>query len=133
MSKIMRFTNFSVPDSNQWMEKSDILFLIDCCSRETPFVSRSLFEEYELVNDKPLDLIYDRVHPHDLEEFKKVIDGRSTRPAHYKLRIIDRDNNIQSFSFHKLKSVGNRKNNLLLAISKKQSQEPVMVKVPVNW
>ena len=129
----MRFTNFSVPESNQWMEKSDILFLIDCCNHEAPFINKSLFEEYELANSSPLELILDRVHPYDLDEFKKVLDGKSSRPAHHKLRIIDRDNNIQLFSFHKLKASGIKNSSLLMAISKKQSQEPIMVKVPVNW
>ena len=115
----MRFTEFSIPASTAWMEKSDILFLVDCSSQETPFVSRSIFENCNTLWEDPYNMILDRIHPEDLEEFKKVIQGKSVRPAHHKLRIIDCQNHTQLFSFHRLKGSGSKNKDFLLAISKK--------------
>lgn len=128
----MQFTEFSIPESTKWMEKSDILFLVDCCSHETPFISKSIINGYDETFEDPYDIILDRIHPDDIEEFRKVIEGRSSRPAHHKLRIIDNENHIQLFSFHRLRVTGLKKE-LLLAISKKRYHDPVIVKLPVSW
>jgi len=129
----MRFTEFSIPESTEWMERSDILFLLDCCNHKTPFISKSIIADYEMVNEDPYNVILDRIHPEDLSEFNKIVNGNSSRPAHYKLRILDRSNNTRLFSFHKLRiGYGNSKY-MLLAINKKHSTKPVLTDIAVSW
>ena len=129
----MRFTEFSIPDSTEWMERSDILFLLDCCNRNTPFISKSIVADYERDNEDPYNIILDRIHPEDLSEFKKIVGGNSSRPAHYKLRILDRSNQTRLFSFHKLKMGYGKSKYMLLAISKKRTKKPVLTDISLGW
>lgn len=129
----MRFTEFSIPDSTEWMERSDILFLLDCCNYSTPFISKSIVADYEKHHDDPYNIILDRIHPDDLLEFKKIVDGNSSRPAHHKLRIVDRSNKTRLFSFHKLRVGYGKSKYMLLAINKKRSSTPVLAEISVGW
>jgi len=122
-----------MPESTQWMEKSDILFLMDIENREAPYISSGILDAYEMAFDSPFNAILDKIHPDDLGEFVEIINGKSSRPGHKKLRIIDKSNHTILFSFYKLKVSGKKSKDLLLAISKRQNAEPVVMDIPVNW
>ena len=129
----MRFTEFSIQESAEWMERSDILFLLDYRNHKTPFISKSIIEDYEKVSENPYNIILDRIHHDDLSEFNKIVSGNSSRPAHHKLRITDKSNHTRFFSFHKLRIGYGKTKYMLLAISKKRSYEPVLTDISVNW
>ena len=129
----MRFTEFSIPESTQWMEKSDILFLMDIESHEAPYISSAILDGYEMDMESPYNALLDKIHPDDLGDFVEIFNGISVRPGHKKLRIINKSNQTVLFSFYKLKVSGKKNKELLLAISKRQNLEPVVMDIPVNW
>ena len=118
----MRFTEFSIPESTQWMEKSDILFILDCKNLQAPFVSASIVIGNNIAGKDPLGYIIDRIHPDDQEEFNNLLNEKSIRPINQELRILDHQNNVLPFGVQRLTVNSNQNKVLLLGIMQRSKK-----------
>lgn len=126
----MRFTEFSIPESTQSMEKSDILFILDFEKNEVPFVNSSFIQNSGR-NDL-ISIITQKIHPDDWITFQKIAKGKSINPAIHNIRVFDKNDNLLTITFHRLKVSGKQNKELLLGILCKTSQEPVHLELAVN-
>ncbi len=124
----MRFQDLSIPQCGYWLEKQDVLFMLDLGKRNVPFVNSKLYNGRKRGSNMfTLHALLHRMHPDDRHDFIRMIGTNSDIPEASFFRLFDNAGTTLWFQLRAIHT-GNRHDRYLLAVltSNELEEVPVM-------
>ena len=102
----MRFNDLSIPKCSYWLERLNVLFLVEKETKSVPFISTSIISRHERANleTHSLNFLLSRIYPDDKSAFKKLISINKFNKIKVSpdFRLVNGDNATVSFKINKL-------------------------------
>ncbi len=114
----MRFEGLELPKCSYWLERLNILFLIDTKNNDVPFISSSVAPDDVTSNDTPcsLQIIKNMLYPEDIKLFEKHLNVRKNGAMESNLRLRNKNNKPVSIRLNLIKTGPGKKRRLLIAL-----------------
>ena len=114
----MRFDGLEIPKCSYWLERLNILFLVDPENKDVPFISSTMAPDHNCQKDEPysLQVIRNMLFPEDIALFNKQLKLGSKKTGNTHLRIRNKQNKPIPFRLNMIKTGPKKINKLLVAL-----------------
>ena len=115
----MRFNDLAIPKCSYWLEKLNVLFLVDKVSKNVPFISSSIasIEEQQMREPYSFDQLLSKIYPDDQIVFKKMISKMHETNDNVGFRLVDNENDTVPFKINSLSIGSENKSRFLIALT----------------
>lgn len=115
----MRFNDLSIPKCSYWLERLNVLFLVDKASKKVPYISTSIATKEEQNTQTPnsFKFLLSKIYPEDKQAFKRLISISKINKIKVSpdFRLISKDNITISFKISALDFGNGREKEFLVA------------------
>ncbi len=117
--KNMRFNDLEIPKCSYWLEKLNVLFLVDKESKNVPFISSSIasIEEQQMKKPYSFNQLLSKIYPDDQIVFKNMISKMHETNNNVGFRLLDLENDTVPFKINSINIGSKNKSRFLIAIS----------------
>ena len=114
----MRFVDLSIPKCTYWLEKLNVLFLVDKEKGLVPYINPAIApSENGVVHEhNSIDAVMSQIYPEDLNEFRKLLNGTNGWDQHRELRLKTTGNGTITFRISSIRIGSPVKRRLLVAL-----------------
>ena len=114
----MRFEGLEIHKCSYWLERLNILFLVNPETKDVPFISSAMAPDNNCQTYEPysLQVIRNMLFPEDIDLFNKQLKQGSKKTGKTNLRIRNKQNKPIPFRLGMIKSGPNNINKLLVAL-----------------